>query len=188
MFNIPGSRRLEVTPIVVDGLMYVTMANEAYALDAASGRQIWHYSRPLTKGVIGDAGTAINRGVAVLADRVFMVTDHAHLIALNRFTGQLMWDSEMADFGKHYGATSAPLVVKDLVISGTSGGDEGARGFIDAYKASNGEHAWRFWTMPAPGEPLSETWIGRAIEHGCVDSWLTGTYDPWQSLPRFQWR
>jgi alcohol dehydrogenase (cytochrome c) len=178
MFNVPGSRRLEVTPIVVDGLMYVTMANEAYALDAASGRQIWHYSRPLTKGVIGDAGTAINRGVAVLADRVFMVTDHAHLIALNRFTGQLMWDSEMADFGKHYGATSAPLVVKDLVISGTSGGDEGARGFIDAYKASNGEHAWRFWTMPAPGEPLSETWVGRAIEHGCVDSWLTGTYDP----------
>jgi len=178
MFNIPGSRRLEVTPVVVDGTMYVTMANEAYALDAASGRQIWHYSRPLTKGVIGDAGTAINRGVAVLGDRVFMVTDHAHLIALNRFTGQLLWDSEMADFRKHYGATSAPLVVKDLVISGTSGGDEGARGFIDAYRASTGEHAWRFWTMPAPGEPLSETWVGRAIEHGCVDSWLTGTYDP----------
>ncbi len=182
MFNIPGSRRLEVTPVVVDGLMYVTMANEAYALDAASGRQIWHYSRPLTKGVIGDAGTAINRGVAVLGDRVFMVTDHAHLIALNRFTGQLLWDSEMADFRKHYGATSAPLVVKDLVISGTSGGDEGARGFVDAYKASSGEHAWRFWTMPAPGEPLSETWVGRAIEHGCVDSWLTGTYDPSTNL------
>ena len=178
MFNIPGSRRLEVTPVVVDGIMYVTMANEAYALDAASGMQIWHYSRPLTKGLIGDAGTAINRGVAVLGDRVFMVTDHAHLIALNRFTGQLLWDSQMADFRKHYGATSAPLVVNDLVISGTSGGDEGARGFIDAYKASTGEHAWRFWTMPAPGEPLSETWVGRAIEHGCVDSWLTGTYDP----------
>jgi alcohol dehydrogenase (cytochrome c) len=182
MFNIPGSRRLEVTPVVVDGIMYVTMANEAYSLDAASGRQIWHYSRPLTKGVIGDAGTAINRGVAVLRDRVFMVTDHAHLIALNRFTGQLLWDSEMADFRKHYGATSAPLVVNDLVISGTSGGDEGARGFIDAYKASTGEHAWRFWTMPAPGEPLSETWVGKAIEHGCVDSWLTGTYDPSTNL------
>ena len=178
MFNIPGSRRLEVTPVVVDGIMYVTMANEAYALDARSGMQIWHYSRPLTNGVIGDAGTAINRGVAVLGDRLFMVTDHAHLIALNRFTGQLLWDSKMADFRKHYGATSAPLVVNDLVISGTSGGDEGARGFIDAYKASTGEHAWRFWTMPAPGEPLSETWVGRAIEHGCVDSWLTGTYDP----------
>jgi alcohol dehydrogenase (cytochrome c) len=177
MFPIAGGHRLEVTPVVVDGVMYVTAANQAWALDARTGRQIWHYSRPLTEGVIGDAGTAINRGVAILGDRVFMVTDHAHLIALNRFNGSLLWDTEMADYRKHYGATSAPLVVKDLVISGTSGGDEGARGFIDAYKVSTGERAWRFWNMPAPGEPLSETWVGRAIEHGCVDAWLTGTYD-----------
>ncbi len=88
----------------------------------------------------------------------------------------------MADYRKHYGATSAPLVVKDLVISGTSGGDEGARGFVDAYKASTGERVWRFWNMPAPGEPLSETWVGRAMEHGCVDGWLTGTYDPGTDL------
>jgi len=88
----------------------------------------------------------------------------------------------MADYRQHYGATSAPLVVNDLVISGTSGGDEGARGFIDAYKASTGERAWRFWTMPAPGEPLSETWVGKAIEHGCVNAWLTGTYDPSTNL------
>jgi alcohol dehydrogenase (cytochrome c) len=182
MFPIPDGRRLEVTPVVVDGVMYVTAANQAYALDARSGRQIWRYSRNLTKGVIGDAGTAINRGVALLGDRVFMVTDHAHLIALNRFNGQLLWDSEMADYRLHYGATSAPLVVKDLVISGTSGGDEGARGFIDAYRASTGERVWRFWNMPAPGEPLSETWVGRAIEHGCVDGWLTGTYDPGTDL------
>jgi alcohol dehydrogenase (cytochrome c) len=178
MFPIPDSNRLEVTPVVVDGVMYVSMANQAYALDARSGRQIWHYSRPLTKGVIGDAGTAINRGVAVLGNAVFMVTDHAHIIALHRLTGELLWDTEMADYRKHYGATSAPLVVKDLVLSGTSGGDEGARGFVDAYKASTGERVWRFWNMPAPGEPLSETWVGRAMEHGCVDGWLTGTYDP----------
>jgi PQQ-dependent dehydrogenase (methanol/ethanol family) len=178
MFPIVDSNRLEVTPVVVDGVMYVTTANQAYALDARSGRQIWHYSRPLTKGVIGDAGTAINRGVAVLGNTVFMVTDHAHIIALHRLTGELLWDTEMADYRKHYGATSAPLVVKDLVLSGTSGGDEGARGFVDAYKASSGERVWRFWNMPAPGEPLSETWVGRAMEHGCVDAWLTGTYDP----------
>jgi len=177
IFPIPSSRRLEVTPVVVDGVMYVTAANQAYALDGASGREIWHYSRPLTKGVIGDAGTAINRGVAILADRIFMVTDDARLIALNRLNGQLVWDREMADYRQHYGATSAPLVVDDLVISGTSGGDEGARGFIDAYRASTGEHVWRFWNMPAPGEPLSETWGGRAIEHGCVAGWLTGSYD-----------
>ncbi|HYM12391.1 MAG TPA: PQQ-dependent dehydrogenase, methanol/ethanol family, partial [Bryobacterales bacterium] len=182
IFTIPNARRLEVTPVVVDGVMYVTTANEAFALDARRGRQIWHYARPLTKGVIGDAAGAINRGVAVLGDRLFMVTDNAHLLALNRFSGELLWDVEMADYRQHYGATSAPLVVKDLVLSGTSGGDEGARGFVDAYKVSTGEHAWRFWTMPAPGEPLAETWGGRAIEHGCTAAWLTGTYDPETNL------
>jgi alcohol dehydrogenase (cytochrome c) len=106
-----------------------------------------------------------------------MITDHAHMLALNRFNGQLLWDTEMADYHQHYGATSAPLVVNDLVLSGTSGGDEGARGFVDAYRASTGERVWRFLTMPAPGEPGSETWVGRAIEHGCVAAWLTGTYD-----------
>jgi len=177
IFPIPGARRLQVTPVVLDGIMYVTSANEALALDAGTGRQIWHYQRPLTKTLVGDAAGAINRGVAVLGDRIFMVTDHAHLIALNRFNGGLVWDVEMADYRQHYGGTSAPLVVKDLVVSGTSGGDEGARGFLAAYKASTGERVWRFWTVPAPGEPLADTWIGRASEHGCATTWLTGTYD-----------
>ena len=178
MFTLPNARRLEVTPLVVDGVMYIAAANEAYALDARTGRQIWHYQRPLTPGVIGDAGSAINRGVAVLGEKVFLVTDHAHMLALHRTTGQLLWDVEIADYKQHYGTTSAPLVVNDLVITGTSGGDEGARGFIAAFKASTGELAWKHWTMPAPGEPGSETWIGRAIEHGCSAPWLTGSYDP----------
>jgi len=112
-----------------------------------------------------------------MGDRVFMVTDNCHLIALHRLTGALLWDTEMADSHQHYGATSAPLAVRDLVISGTSGGDEGIRGFVAAYKASTGERVWRFWTVPAPGEPLAVGWKGRAIEHGCTSSWLTGTYD-----------
>ena len=135
---------------------------------AARGRQ----------GLVGDPASGINRGVAVLGDRVFLQTDHAHLIALHRMTGQLLWDAEMADYRDHYGGTSAPLVVNDLVIAGVSGGDEGNRGFLDAYKASTGERAWRFWTVPARGEPGSETWVGKALEHGCAATWLTGTYDP----------
>jgi alcohol dehydrogenase (cytochrome c) len=179
MFPVPGvARGLEVTPVVVDGVMYVTAANEAYALDARNGRQIWHYSRPRTPRLVGDAASGINRGVAVLGDRVFMVTDNARLIALHRLTGQLLWDVEMADYRQNYGATSAPLVVNDLVISGVSGGDEGVRGFLAAYKASTGERVWQFWTVPAAGEPGSETWVGRAMEHGCASTWLTGTYDP----------
>jgi PQQ-dependent dehydrogenase (methanol/ethanol family) len=176
-FAIGSSRKLELTPVVVDGVMYITAVNEAHALDARSGREIWQYSRPRSKGLSGDAAGGINRGVAILGDRVYMVTDNAHLIALHRLTGSLLWDVEMADSRQNYGATSAPLVVHDLVISGTSGGDEGARGFIAAYKASTGERVWRFWTVPAPGEPLAETWKGKALVHACATGWLTGTYD-----------
>ncbi|HTM47108.1 MAG TPA: PQQ-dependent dehydrogenase, methanol/ethanol family [Bryobacteraceae bacterium] len=182
IFPITGSQRLQVTPLVVDGIMYVTAPNEAYALDARDGRPIWRYSRSRTKGLAGDAASGINRGAAILGERLFMVTDHAHLIALERTSGRLLWDVEMADHRQNYGATSAPLVVNDLVISGISGGDEGVRGFLAAYRVSTGERVWRFWTVPARGEPLSETWGGKDIEHGCATTWLTGTYDPQTGL------
>ena len=178
VFPLPGASSLQVTPVVVDGVMYVTNANECYALDAGSGRRIWHYQRPRTKGLAGDAASGINRGVAVDGDRVFMVTDHAHLLALNRFTGDLLWETPMADWRQNYGATSAPLVVGNLVVSGISGGDEGVRGFLAAFDRASGKEAWRFWTVPRPGEPGSETWRGSALAHGCAATWLTGTWDP----------
>jgi len=103
LFTIQGApRALQVTPLVVGGVMYVTSVNEAYALDARSGAMIWHYSRPRTAGLAGDAATGINRGAALLGDRVFMVTDNAHLIALGRDTGQLLWDVEMAGSRQNY--------------------------------------------------------------------------------------
>jgi alcohol dehydrogenase (cytochrome c) len=178
VFPLPDASGLQVTPIVVDGVMYVTKANECFALDAGSGRRIWHYQRPRTKGLAGDAASGINRGVAVDGDRLFMVTDHAHLIAINRFTGDLVWETTMADWRQNYGATSAPLVVGNLVVSGISGGDEGVRGFLAAFDRVTGKEVWRFWTVPAPGEPGSETWRGIAIAHGCAATWLTGTWDP----------
>jgi PQQ-dependent dehydrogenase (methanol/ethanol family) len=180
-WTMPGTRRqLENTPQVIDGIMYVTGSNECFALDARTGRQIWHYARPRTKDLVptGDAVSGINRGVAILGDRVFMITDNAHLIALQRYTGQLVWDTEMADSHQNYGATQAPLAVGDLIISGISGGDEGVRGFLSGYKASTGERVWRFWTVPAPGEPGSETWVGTSINHPGSSTWMTGTYDP----------
>ncbi|MBI1895350.1 MAG: PQQ-dependent dehydrogenase, methanol/ethanol family [Acidobacteria bacterium] len=178
LFTIPNANRLEVTPVVVDGIMYATWVNTAYALDARNGRVLWRFQRPRTKGLVGDAAGGINRGAAILGDSVFLVTDHAHLLCLDRRTGELRWDTEMADYRQHYGATAAPLVVNDLVISGVSGGDEGVRGFVAAYDAATGREAWRFWTVPAAGEPLAKTWAGRAIEHGCATTWMTGTYDP----------
>ena len=172
-----SERALQVTPVVVGGVMYVTAPNEAVALDARTGRQLWRYTRPRTKGVIGDAGSGINRGVATLGDRVFMVTDHAHLIALDRLTGSC--------YGTPRWPTSASTTARrarrwSLAISWSPASRAATRirGFLDAYRASTGERAWRFWTIPARGEPGSETWSGKALEHGCGATWLTGTYDP----------
>ena len=176
-YSNPGWQRLEVTPVVVDGVMYVTSVNEVQALDAGNGRPIWRYRRPRTRGLVGDASGGINRGVAVRGDRLFLATDHAHLLALNRWSGALLWDVAMADHRENYGATAAPLVVGELVVSGTSGGDEGVRGFVAAYRATTGERAWRFWSIPLPGEPLARTWQGSALAHGCGSTWMTGTYD-----------
>jgi alcohol dehydrogenase (cytochrome c) len=112
IFSLDGATaRGETTPVVVQGIMYVTSGNECWALDAGAGREIWHFQRPLTKGLVGNASQGFNRGVAWDGDRVFMVTDNAHLIALNRFTGNLLWETEMADWRQNYNATSAPLFV-----------------------------------------------------------------------------
>ena len=170
---------LEMTPLVVDGVMYVTGPNQVSALDARSGREIWRYSRPRTPGLRGDAATGLNRGVALLGDRVFFVTDDARLLALSRLNGALLWEVLMPENRlQPYGGTMAPLVVGDLVIAGVSGADEGIRGFLAAYKAATGEQAWRFWTVPAPGDRGSETWRGAAIGEGGGSTWLPGTYDP----------
>src|SRR6202142_3436337 len=178
VFPNPTPRQLEVTPVVMDGIMYITAPNEAYALDATSGRQIWSFKTPRTPGLLSSAGDGANRGVAISGDRVFMVTDSAHLLALDRRTGKKLWDVTMGDTKEGYSATAAPLVVGDLVLSGVAGGEEGARGFVDAYKAASGEPAWRFYTVPVRGEKGSETWIGNALEHGCGATWVTGSYDP----------
>jgi alcohol dehydrogenase (cytochrome c) len=178
IFSLPNSSQLQVTPVVVDGVMYVSSANDLYALDAGSGRQIWNYRRPRTRGVAGVAARGANRGVAVSGDRLFMATDHAHLIAINRWTGALLWETQMADWHENYNGTGAPLVVDDLVIAGISGGDEGIRGFVAAYDRETGKEVWRFWAVPKRDEPGSETWQGSAIDHPGGATWMTGSYDP----------
>jgi alcohol dehydrogenase (cytochrome c) len=177
IFTLRNTREVQATPVVADGVMYVTYANECYALDAGSGRQIWHYQRPRTKGVGGVAATGANRGAAVAGDKVFMVTDNAHLIALNRTTGALVWETEMVDWHDNYNATGAPLAVGKMVVSGIAGGDEGARGFVAAYDQTSGQELWRFWTVPKRGEPGAETWQGTGIDHPSGATWMTGTYD-----------
>jgi PQQ-dependent dehydrogenase (methanol/ethanol family) len=169
---------LETVPLVADGIMYVTAPNQVFALDARGGQQIWHYARPRTPGLASDASLGTNRGVAILNDKLFMVTDNAHLIALNRITGRLVWEVVMPDEPQKYGGTMSPLVVKDMVIAGVAGGDWGIRGFLSAYQANTGERVWRHWTVPAKGDPGFETWKGSAVTYGGGATWLTGSYDP----------
>src|SRR2546429_7550056 len=178
VFHANNSNRLEVTPVVVNGLMLVTVANHALALDARTGRTVWQYERPDTEGLIDDACRPLNRGVGVVRSRVYLLTDNAHLLCLDVRSGRLLWDVAYATGNRNYGATGAPLVVKDRVIVGTSGGDDGVRGFVAAYDALTGKEAWRFWTIPGPGEFGSSSWPGKMYLRGGGTTWMPGTYDP----------
>ena len=177
MFILPNIRMVQATPVVVDGVMYIPIANECFALDAGSGRQIWHYRRARTQGITGLAAAGVNRGVAVAGDRVFMVTDNAHMIALDRTTGRLLWETVIVDWHLGYNANTAPLIVGNMVVTGISGGDDGVRGFLASYDQTSGKEVWRFWTTPKRGEPGSETWQGNGIDHPGGATWMTGTYD-----------
>lgn len=178
VFHTQNTNWLENTPVVVNGVMFVTASNDVFALDARTGRIVWHHSRPNSAGLIDDASRHINRGVAVWHDHVYMETDNAHLLCLDARSGNQIWDVAYADWNHNYGATSAPLVVKDKVLVGTSGGDDGVRGFVAAYDAGTGMLAWRFWTIPGPGEFGSGSWPGTMYQRGGGTTWMPGTYDP----------
>ena len=170
--------KFETTPLVVDGVLYGTGAEDrAFALDAASGRPIWQYQRALPTDIRPCCGR-VNRGFAILGDKVFLGTLDAHVIALDAKTGAVAWDVTAADHTKGYSFTLAPLVIKKLVLVGVSGGEYGIRGFIDAYDAATGERKWRFYTIPGPGEPGHETWEADSWKIGGSPAWITGTYDP----------
>ena len=173
----------QTTPIVVDGVIYATgFNNNAWAIDARSGRAIWRYRRNLPEDLKLCCG-AVNRGFAVLGDRLFMTTLDAHLVALDMKTGTPLFDVELADYRQGYSATVAPLVVKEKVIVGVAGAEYGIRGFIDAYDVHTGKRAWRFYTVAGPGDAGARSWPqGDAYQRGGGSIWVTGTYDPEQNL------
>ena len=182
--NMPLSRGWEGVPLVVDGVLYVTgNDNYAWAIDAATGREIWSYRRNLPDDLTYGGANLVNRGFGILGDRLFLATLDAHVVALDRVTGEEVWDVPFADYSFGFAATLALLVVDDKVIIGNSGGDYPTRGFIDAYYAETGERAWRFYTIPGPGEPGSETWPNdEAMARGGGATWTTGSYDPETNL------
>jgi alcohol dehydrogenase (cytochrome c) len=166
------------TPLVVDGIMYVTQRpNDVVALDAKTGRVFWVYRYTPSPDQRVCCG-ANNRGVAILGDTLFMGTLDAHLIAIDAKSGHALWNIAVADVKLGYSITLAPLVVKDKVIVGVGGGEFGIRGFIASFDARTGKEAWRFYTIPGPGEPGHETWKGDAWMNGGGSVWVTGSYDP----------
>jgi alcohol dehydrogenase (cytochrome c) len=174
------NRGYETTPLILDGVMYVTGNNNlAWAVDMRTGRLIWRYRRGLPAGLTYGGANPSNRGFAALGDRLFMGTADAHLIALDRNTGEVVWDVAVEDYKVGHAITAAPLVVKDKVITGNAGGDLPTRGFLDAYDAATGKRVWRFYTIPGLGEPGSETWSDPLVlPRGGGATWMTGSYDP----------
>ena len=171
---------LEASPIVVDGVMFVSgWDGQLWALDAANGKELWRYKHASPFDVSLCCGN-VNRGVAVAEGMVFMTTLNAHIIALDAETGKKVWDQTYGDVRAGESATVAPLVVKDMVIVGSSGGEFGSRGHTDAFKLETGERVWRCYMIPKPGEPGSETWPddGEAWQRGGANCWVTPTYDP----------
>jgi alcohol dehydrogenase (cytochrome c) len=167
------------TPLVADGVMYITSpGNRVFAINAATGEEIWHYYYPLPK-TLGLIYGPVNRGVALSDGLVFMGTLDNHLVALNSRTGKEVWNVNIEDM-KECGCniTGAPLIVKDKVLVGVTGGDSAHRGYINAFDTKTGRRAWRFWTIPGPHEPGNETWQSGSWKTGGAATWLTGSFDP----------
>ena len=168
----------EATPLVVDGIMYITQRpNDVIALDAKTGRAFWMYRHNTPADQKACCGSN-NRGVAIWGNTLFMATLDAKLVALDARTGLRLWEIAVADYKAGYSLTLAPLVVKDKVLIGTGGGEFGIRGFLAAYDARTGKELWRFNTIPGPGERGHETWKTDAWKTGGAPIWLTGSYDP----------
>jgi len=172
----------ESTPVVAGDYMFVTVPpGTVYALDVKSGAEVWVYRREIPTDIRICCSATI-RGVSVLGNRVYFGTLDAHIVALDSTTGALLWDREIADHATGYSITAAPLPIGDVVITGIAGGEFPIRGFIDAYDAASGTLRWRFSTVPAPGEPGSETWSGDSWKTGGASTWGTGAYDPESGL------
>ena len=182
VFQSRSLEKHEVTPLVVDGVMYTVQGiNDVIALNAATGKAIWTY-RYTPEAIAHNCCGQETRGLAILGDKIFLAALDNNVIAINSKTGKEVWRTQAADPKQGYAMTHAPLVIKDKVIAGVAGGEYGIRGFVAAFDANTGKEVWRFYTIPGPGEPGNETWSGDSWKHGAGAIWVTGSYDPETNL------
>jgi len=169
----------QAPPIVNNGVMFAaTPGNQLIALEAKSGKVLWRYKRPFPEDMVPLHPT--NRGVGLYGDKVYFAAAEAVLVALDAKTGKEVWTAKVDDYKKGYYMSLAPLVIDGKVLLGASGGEVGVRGFLAAFDAETGKELWKTYTVPAPGEPGSETWPagGDHYKRGGGSIWVTGTYDP----------
>jgi alcohol dehydrogenase (cytochrome c) len=179
IYQVRRTGIVETSPIVADGVMYITEPpSTVTALDVRTGRPLWTWTPAIPTDVIIIGSPPVNRGVAVLDDMVFVGTVHGHLVALDAKSGAVRWDVAVDDNARGYYMTAAPLALDGRLLIGVSGAEAGIRGFLDAYDPRTGRRLWRTFTVPAPGEPGSDTWGGESWKTGGGSAWLTGSYDP----------
>ncbi len=173
-----SNRQSRGLTLVADGVMYITGPHMAAALDAATGRELWQWERPIPKDYQSIGFGRVNRGAAILDGTLYVATLDCYLVALDAASGHERWSTKVEDYKPGYSMTLAPLAIRGKVLVGVSGGEAGIRGFVDAYDAKSGKRSWRFWTIPGPGEPGHDTWQSDAWKTGGGSSWVTGSYDP----------
>jgi alcohol dehydrogenase (cytochrome c) len=182
VFQSRSLEKSEVTPLVVNGIMYTVQSiNDVIALNATTGKTLWTYSHkpdPAAKNCCGN----LTRGLAISGDTLFLAAYDVQMIAIDAKTGREIWKTVAGDPKQGQSFTTAPLVIKDKVIAGTAGGEYGVRGWIAAWDVSTGKEVWRFNTAPGPGEPGNETWSGDSWKSGGAPIWVTGSYDPETNL------
>ena len=167
----------ESPPVVNDGIMFITTPEDrVIAVDARTGEQLWLYQRQFPEDMAHPHRT--NRGVALYGDKVYYTAHDAFVVALDATTGELVWETAVADYRTGYYMTIAPLIANGKVLVGPSGGERGIRGFVAAYDAETGEEVWRTHTIPGPGDPGIETWPGETWRTGGASIWITGSFDP----------
>ncbi len=172
------SGQLESSPVVYDGVLYLTSSmNRLLAYDASNGSLLWRYDHQNPSDLRICCGP-VNRGVGISGDVVVMGTLDARLLAFNRKSGELLWNTEVEPYASGFSITSAPLIAEGVAVIGIGGGEYGVRGFFDGYDVETGKRLWRHYTVPDEGQPGVETWAGDSYKTGGAPTWATGSYDP----------
>src|SRR5262245_21888423 len=183
VFQSRSLEKSEVTPLVVNGIMYTVQSiNTVLALNATTGKTLWTYTHTPDAAARNCCGN-LTRGLAISGDTLFLAAYDVKMIAIDAKTGRELWKTVAGDPKEGQSFTTAPLVIKDKVIAGTAGGEFGVRGWIAAWDVNTGKEVWRFYTTPGPGEFGNETWSGDSWKSGGGPSWVTGSYGPETNLP-----